>query len=75
MRKITVEVKLKSKIESIEKIDEGHYIIRTNTPPIEGAANKKIIELMAKELGVPKSKLEIIRGLQSKKKILKVTLS
>jgi len=45
--------------------------IRLTAPPVEGAANKMCIELLAKSLKVRKSDVEIIRGQSSRaKKIL-----
>jgi uncharacterized protein len=45
--------------------------IRLTAPPVEGAANKMCIELLAKSLKVRKSDVEIIRGRSSRaKKIL-----
>jgi hypothetical protein len=36
--------------------------MKVTAPPVEGAANKACIELLAKALGVPKSCLEITSG-------------
>lgn len=42
--------------------------IKLTAPPVEGAANKQCIELLAKALGRPKSTLEIISGQTSRHK-------
>lgn len=36
--------------------------IRLTAPPVEGAANKQCIEVLAKALGLPKSQLSILGG-------------
>jgi uncharacterized protein len=42
--------------------------IKLTAPPVEGAANKMCVSFLAKRLGVPKSAVEIISGLSSRKK-------
>jgi uncharacterized protein YggU (UPF0235/DUF167 family) len=46
------------------------YIVNVREKPHKGEANKKIIEVFAKFLGVPKSNLEITKGHKSKYKTL-----
>ncbi len=70
--KISVSVKTKSKIESVEKQNDGSYIVRVHAPPVEGKANERIRELLAKYFGLPKSSVEIVSGLKGKKKIFKL---
>lgn len=70
--KISVLAKTKSKIESVEEQDDGTYIVRVHAPPIEGKANERIRELLARHFGVPKSSIEIVSGLKGKKKIFKL---
>ena len=54
--KIQVQVKLKSKQESIE-VFEDHLVVRVKAPPVDGKANIRIIETMAKEMKIPDSVL------------------
>ena len=41
-------------------------------PPFESRANKALCELLAKEFGVSKSQVEIIKGYKSRAKIIRV---
>ncbi len=66
--KISVHVKPNSKKESVEKLSDGSYSVRFNTPPVEGRANQRLIELLSEYFKKPKSHFEIISGLKSKKK-------
>ena len=70
--KISVHVKAGSRTESIEKMDEGVYIVKVRTPPVEGRANERVRELLAKYLGISKSSLVIVSGLKNKKKIFQL---
>ena len=40
--------------------------------PEDGKANKQVIKLMVKELGLPKSDLLVIRGTRSKDKVIAI---
>lgn len=71
--KISVTVKTNSKVESVEPQADGSFVVRVGVPPVEGKANEKIRELLAKHFGLPKSAVEIIHGLKSKRKLFEVT--
>lgn len=70
--RIQVQVKTNSKRESIELTEDGTYLVRVNTPPVEGKANERVRELLAKHLQCAKSSLELISGPKSKKKIFEL---
>ena len=65
---------------SVDRIDgwgvdaEGRAVlkVRVRARPIEGEANEALIRLLAKALGVPKSKVAIQRGGQSRTKMVEV---
>jgi len=42
--------------------------------PVQGKANAELIKLLSKELGVSKSKIEIIKGEKNKNKIVEILL-
>ena len=70
--KIFVTVKPNSKRESVEKIDETHFVVRANAPAKEGKANKRVEELIAEYLDVSKSSVFLIQGHTSKEKIFEI---
>jgi uncharacterized protein (TIGR00251 family) len=47
---------------------EGAYLIRLSAPPIEGAANRELIELLSTLLHVPKRNIAIVSGGRSRTK-------
>ena len=71
--KIQVKIKPNSRKESVEKGDDGIYIVRVNAPPIEGKANARLIELLAEHFSIPKSAIEIARGEKSRIKTVRIT--
>ncbi len=48
-------------------------LVRLSAPPVEGAANAELIEVMARALGVAKGAVRIVSGAQSKQKRVLVT--
>ena len=51
---------------------EGAFKIKVTAPPVEGAANEACIKLLAKELGLKKSQMEISSGAKSRKKTVMI---
>jgi uncharacterized protein (TIGR00251 family) len=51
---------------------DGTLRVRLAAPPVEGAANKALLELLAHILGVRTSNLEIIAGEKGRDKIVSV---
>ncbi len=46
--------------------------VKLASPPVEGKANKELIEVLAKKFGIRKKDVEIIKGAKSKNKIVKL---
>jgi uncharacterized protein (TIGR00251 family) len=51
---------------------EGELRLRLTSPPVEDAANKQCVELIAKALGIAKSRVAIKGGAKSRHKVVKV---
>ncbi|MDI9643242.1 MAG: DUF167 domain-containing protein [Archaeoglobaceae archaeon] len=69
--KITVRVKPNAKKIGVEKVGE-EYVAFVRAPPIEGRANAELIEVLAEYFKVPKSKIRIVSGARTKKKIVEI---
>ncbi len=48
--------------------------VQVHAPPVEGAANAALIELLAAALAVPRRAVRIIRGATSRTKLIEVDL-
>jgi len=73
---IVLEIKIVPNSSKNDIIIENEVIkVKVTAQPIENKANKALIELLSKKLKVPKTKIEIIKGLTSKEKtiLIKVT--
>jgi len=51
---------------------DGLLTVKVHAPPVEGAANKALIALMAEKLGVSKASIDILSGKSSRLKLLRV---
>jgi len=67
-----VKVKPNSKTQSIEEMADGSLKVKLKSPPVDGKANKELIELLAEKFNVSKSDVQIKSGLSSKTKLIEV---
>jgi uncharacterized protein (TIGR00251 family) len=51
---------------------DGRLLVRLSAPPVEGAANAALIELLATLLGRPKRAIRIVSGVRSRSKRISV---
>jgi uncharacterized protein (TIGR00251 family) len=51
---------------------DGELRLRLTSPPVEDAANKQCVELIAKALGIAKSRVSIRAGAKSRHKTVQV---
>ena len=69
---IKVRVQPKSSRNQVDGFQDGALRVRVTAAPTEGQANAAVIALLAKTLGVSKSRLGIIRGYSSRDKVVSV---
>lgn len=69
-----IKVKLipKSSRNQVVGREGDHFKVKVTAPPVEGRANKALIDLFAKKLAVPKSHVEIISGKSSRLKSIRI---
>jgi hypothetical protein len=61
-----------SKKPRIEKDLFGGLHVYISQPPLEGRANKAVVESLAEYFKTGKSKIKLIRGIKSKQKVFDV---
>ena len=73
---VTVRVKPGSRkgplIEQESTADGEVLTVFVQQRAVDGQANEAVIELLAKHFGVPKSRIEIVRGHTSRVKVVRV---
>jgi len=71
---ITFEVRVapRASRNRIVGVQDGALKVALTAPPVDGAANEALKKLLAKELGVSKSNVEIVRGDRARIKVLRI---
>jgi len=70
---ITVQVQPRSSGDGIAGLHEGRLKIRISAPPVDGKANERLTEVIAKAFGVSKSSVDIIKGHTSRLKTVRIS--
>jgi len=70
--KINVKVIPNNKIEKLELISGGNFKVWIKAKPIEGEANKRLIEFLAKHFNVAKSNIRVVIGETSRNKVIEI---
>ena len=68
---LEVRVKPNSKRESI-KLENGVLIVKIREKPVEGRANRAVVEKLAKKLKIAKSCIEIVGGERARNKRISI---
>ena len=68
---ILVNIKIVPNSSKNEIVLEENFVkVKITAQPIEGKANKALIEFLAKNFKIPKTSIEIVRGETSKEKTI-----
>ena len=69
---IPVRVAPRAGRTGLDGVVEGALRVRLAAPPVEGAANRALVEFLADLLGVPKRDVAIVRGERGRQKLVRV---
>ncbi len=58
--------------KNLVKETQGVLKVYLTSPPVEGKANEELIDFLAEYLGVKRRQIEIIKGLKSRHKMIKI---
>jgi hypothetical protein len=70
--KLNVVVKSNARKNAVETREDGSLVVYVSTPPIEGRANERLVEVLAEHFGRPRRDIVIVSGVRSKRKIVEV---
>lgn len=67
---LILEIRLQPRAggDAVVGIENGRLRIRVSAAPVDGAANAGMIALLAKELGVAKSRVQLLAGARARNK-------
>src|SRR5262245_4753209 len=69
---IRVRVQPRAKREGIDGGPAGSWRLRVAAPPVDGEANRAVIALLARALGVRRAELSIVGGARGRDKLIRV---
>ena len=71
---ITLKVKVepRSSRQGISGIVGDALKIKVNAPPVGGAANEELVDVLSEEFGIKKTSIKIIRGHASRNKVVEI---
>lgn len=72
MGRLALRVQPRARKNEIAGERAGALVVRVTAPPVDGKANTAVRRLIAKRLGVPASRVSIVRGESSRDKLVDV---
>jgi uncharacterized protein (TIGR00251 family) len=70
--RITVRVKPNARRNDVRRLDDKTYQVSVTAPPADGAANERLVELLADYFDRPKSAVAIVRGASARVKLVDI---
>jgi uncharacterized protein (TIGR00251 family) len=67
---LQVRVQPRASRSRLDAIDGGLLRLRVGAPPVDGSANRAVVELLAATLGIARSRFTIARGEGSRVKLV-----
>ena len=72
MRVIQVKVKPNSRASLLEEREDGTWLAKLKSPPVNGKANEELLELVAKHFECRKSDVSIKTGGSGRTKLVQI---
>lgn len=69
---ISVRVQPRGLSDSLVALRNGVLVLRVTAPPLDGRANEAVCRLLADLLGVPRTRVTIVRGERARDKVVAV---
>ena len=71
-KKIDVLVTVNAKKTEVLGMHDGALKVALHAKPVEGEANAELVKVLSRHFKVPKSKIEVIKGLASRRKTVTI---
>lgn len=70
--RLTVRVKPRAQQPSMTKADDGTFVVAVSDPAVGGKANAAVIKAVAEHFDVAPSRVTLVHGHKSRKKIVDI---
>lgn len=71
--KLALKVTPRASRNAIEGMTNGRLTVRVTAPPVDSAANDAVISLVAKALGIARSRITLTHGAASRNKTIEIS--
>lgn len=71
--RIRLRVMPRAKRDAIDGFVDGVLKVRVTAAPQDGDANQAVVKLLAKQLGLPRSSVALVRGAKSRDKVIEIS--
>ena len=68
-----LRIKPQSSRHRLVRNSSGELFLELTAPPVEGRANEAAVDFLADALRVPRSSVEIVTGMKSRRKLFRIT--
>lgn len=69
---LTVTVIPRSSKTEVTELSGGELRVKLTAPPVDGTANDQLIEILSERFSVAKRRIVIVRGLASRRKLVRI---
>jgi uncharacterized protein len=70
---LKVKVQPRSSRNKLGELSGDEWKIWVTAPPVDAAANRAVLELLAEELDLSKSQVQLVRGDTARHKVIRIT--
>jgi uncharacterized protein (TIGR00251 family) len=65
---LRLRIRPRASPEGMEGLHAGRLRVRVSAAPVDGAANERLMQILARELDVPRASLILVRGVRGRDK-------
>ena len=69
---LQVKVKPRARVSELSQVDDGTWIAKLKSPPVDGKANDELVSLVARNFGCSKASVTIEAGTTGRIKLVRV---
>lgn len=69
---VAVRLRPRGHRDELIRFEDGVLHARVTAPPVDGKANRALCKLVAKRLGVAPSRVSLVRGERSRRKLVRI---